>query len=77
MATCFVAATTVGAVEKGKADILEGIGETLEGFMNGATEQTDHMDDVQWRNYNLSVSRAAQSNANRSRKAVGCTRVGR
>ena len=32
--------------------------------MTGTTEKPDHMDDVQWRNYNLSVARAAQSNAN-------------
>ena len=28
------------------------------------------MDDVQWRNYNLSVARAAQSNANEAKKRI-------
>ena len=70
MATRFVAAKTVQAVEEAKGEILQGIGKKLEGFMNGTTEQPDHMDDVQRRNYNLSVARAALSNANEAKKRI-------
>lgn len=70
MATRFVAAETVQAVEKAKGEVLQGIGEKLEGFMNGSTEQPEHMDNVQWRNYNLSFARAVQSNTNEAKKRI-------
>ena len=70
MATRFVAARTVQAVKKATSEIIEGVGVKLESFMTGTTEQPDNMDDVQWRNYNLSVARAAQSNANEAKKRI-------
>ena len=70
MATRFVAAKAVQAIEEAKSEIIEGVGVKLESFMTGTTEQPDNMDDVQWRNYNLSVARAAQSNANEAKKRI-------
>ena len=70
MATRFVAVMAVQAIEEAKSEIIEGVGMKLESFMTGTTEQPDNMDDVQWRNYNLSVARAAESNANEAKKRI-------
>ena len=66
MATRFVAGRRVQAVGKARSEIIEWAGEKLEASMNGTTKQPDHMDDVQRRNYNLSVARA-----NEAKKRIG------
>ena len=69
-ATHHLAAKTTQAVEKTKAEIVEEVGEKIQDIFNGTMEQPADMDDVQWRNRCLAISRLALGQANSAKQRI-------